>query len=97
MDFTTSREWRTAAKAAREERQENRRLILAYPDIAAKLCDPPLDYTQPDRWTGHIPPRYDAERIDGVTPLNTSPRRAALLELLEAAAERYDADHRRAA
>lgn len=32
------------------------------------------------------------ERIDGVTPLNDSPRRTALLALLEEAAERADAE-----
>lgn len=97
MDITGSREWQSAAKLALEERQENRRLVLAYPDIAAKLCAPPIGYARPEQWTGYIPPRFDAERIDGVTPINTTPRRTALLELLEAAAERYDAEHRRVA
>ena len=96
MDITTTREWQSAAKLAREEREEQRRLILRYPDIAARLCAPPLDYKRPDQWTGYIPPRWDAPNEAFVVRPNDSPRRVALLELLEAAAERYDTEHKAA-
>lgn len=97
MDITETRAWRTAARDAARQSAEQRKLILAYPDIAARLCQPPLGYASPDQWTGYVPPAYDRENAMGVTPLNDSPRRAALMELLEAAAERHDRDHRRAA
>lgn len=94
MDITETRLWRTAARDAAKQTAEQRKLILAYPDIAARLCNPPLGYARPDQWTGYIPPAYDRENAIGVTPLNDSPRRAALMELLEAAAEREDAQRR---
>lgn len=97
MDITETRLWRTAARDAARQSAEQRKLILAYPDIAARLCDPPLGYKQPGDWTGYIPPAYDPEDWKGVIPLNDSPRRAALMELLEAAAEREDAQRRPAA
>ena len=77
-----------AARAAAKQTDDQHKLITRYRDIAAKLCDPPLNYKRPDQWHGYIPPAYDAERADGVTPLNTSPVRAALMALLEEAAER---------
>jgi hypothetical protein len=83
---------RDAATVARMQTNEQHKLIMRYPDIRARLCDPPLRYGRPDQWHGYIPPAYDPEHIDGVTPLNTSPRRTALLALLEEAAERADAE-----
>lgn len=83
---------RDAAKSARTQTDDQHKLIARYKDIAAKLCDPPLGYDKPEQWHGYIPPAYDPEHIDGVTPLNDSPRRTALLALLEEAAERADAE-----
>lgn len=97
MDLTETRPWIIAARTARQQSVEQVKLIARYPDVRAKLCDPPLSYASPEQWHGYIPPAYDAEHIDGVTPLNTSPVRTALLALLEEAAERADVEMRRAA
>ena len=80
-----------AAAAARAQIAEQRRLILAYPDLAARLCAAPLGFKRPEQWTGYIPPTFDRERPDGTVPQNDSPVRAALMALLEQAAERWDA------
>jgi hypothetical protein len=81
-----------AARQAAKQTDDQHKLVMRYKDIAAKLCNPPLGYDKPEQWHGYIPPAYDPEHIDGVTPLNTSPRRTALLALLEEAAERADAE-----
>lgn len=81
-----------AAREAAKQTDDQHKLINRYRDIAAKLCNPPLDYDRPDQWHGYIPPAYCAEDVDGVTRLNDSPRRTALLALLEEAAERADAE-----
>lgn len=94
MDVTETREWRSAAQQAARDSAEQRRMILEFPDLAAKLCQPPLGYKQPEQWTGYIPPRWDATSEDNVVKPNDSPRRAALLALLEQAAERWDRGER---
>jgi hypothetical protein len=86
-----------AARQAAKQSTEQHKLVNRYKDIAAKLCDPPLGYKSPGQWRGYIPPAYDPEHIDGVIPLNHSPRRTALMALLEEAAERADAEMRGAA
>jgi hypothetical protein len=83
---------RDAATVARMQTNEQHKLIMRYPDIRARLCDPPLRYARPDQWHGYIPPAYDGEREDGSVPLNRSPYRAALMAILEAAAERADGE-----
>jgi hypothetical protein len=83
---------RDAATAARAQTTDQHRLIMRYPDIRDRLCQPPLSYDRPEQWHGYIPPAYDGEREDGTTPLNASPYRAALMALLEEAAERADAE-----
>jgi hypothetical protein len=92
MDPTETRAWRIAAKAAREQSNEQRKLVLRYPDIAARLCEAPLGYKRPEQWTGYIPPARDAESEMGAVPLNTSRYRTALMDILEAAAERADSE-----
>ncbi len=84
-----------AAAAERAQTAEQRRLVLEYPDLAAGLCREPIGYKRPEQWTGYIPPVFDRERPDGTVPPNDSPRRAALLALLEQAAERWDRGERR--
>lgn len=86
-----------AARQATKQTDDQHKLVMRYKDIAAKLCDPPLGYDKPDQWHGYIPPAYDPEGVDGVTPLNTSPQRVALMALLEEAAVRADAEMGRAA
>lgn len=91
MDITQTREWRQAARVAAETCAENRRLVFAYPDIAARLCQPPLNFARPDHWRGYIPPAFMPPNEVGIVKLNDSPNRVALLAILEAAAERADA------
>lgn len=61
---------------------ELRAMVLSHPDLAARLCAPPLDYKRPDQWNGFIPPEY----FNG--HFNDSPRRAALVEICAEAESR---------
>lgn len=85
-----------ARAAAFAENARRRALVLRHPDLAARLCEPPLRHTTPEHWTGYIPPAYDAETFGGGQPINTSPARAALVALL-AEAEQRTATERKAA
>jgi hypothetical protein len=67
---------------------ENRALVLRYPDLAARLKEPPFSASDPAKWTGYIPGPLAAENARGIVALNTSPVRTQLLELVMAAAER---------
>ena len=69
---------------------ENRALVLRYPDIAKRLCEPPYGATNPANWTGYIPGALGAENSRGVVSLNISSVRAQLLELVTEAAQRAD-------
>lgn len=93
-------------QAAREEAQrknrERRARVLAHPDLARRLTQPPLSYKRPEQWNGYIAPRLLAEdacsscsnysrgRCPGhhVAKVNDSPRRAALVAIAREAAER---------
>ncbi|GAA1455202.1 hypothetical protein GCM10009602_68850 [Nocardiopsis tropica] len=66
---------------------ERRRAVLAHPDLAARLCEAPLGYSSPDRWTGYIPPEMWQQLP------NRSPRRLALVEIYEEALSRASAAH----
>lgn len=59
--------------------------ILRHPDLAARLCEPPLNYANPKQWNGYIPPAVYGQQ------LNTCPRRAALMELATEAFKREQA------
>jgi hypothetical protein len=76
-----------ARAAAMVENARRRALVLRYPELAAKLTEPPIRHTTPEHWTGYIAPAYDAETYGGGQPINTSPIRAALVAIL-AEAER---------
>jgi hypothetical protein len=78
-----------AAKRARPDtltataRAKDRRgRVLAHPGIAHRLTLPPLNYKQPDQWTGYIPPGIWREQT------NSAPERAALLDICAAVMER---------
>lgn len=75
-----------------ENNRRNRELVLRYPDIAAKLCAPPLRHSRPDVWNGSLPGPYLPEGADGRVRPNRSPVRAQLLAILHEAAERADAE-----
>jgi hypothetical protein len=80
--------WREAHARATQARQERRKRVLAHPDLAARLCQPPLGYGSPEQWNGFIPPRYLPGDALGVIRINTAPRRAALAEISAEAMQR---------
>jgi hypothetical protein len=59
-----------------------REAVLAHPDLAERLTQPPLDYAQPSQWNGFVPP----EQFNGQN--NDSPRRAALVAIVDEALTR---------
>lgn len=61
--------------------QAERARVLRHPEIAKRLCDPPLRYSHPEAWSGYVPP----ETWQGKT--NNHPARAALLGIITAAVE----------
>lgn len=52
--------WMAQVRAAdiegRTRAAHRRARVLAHPDIAEALTEPPLRYTTADKWEGHIPP-----------------------------------------
>lgn len=79
-DLTTYIKTQLADGARR--RAERRALVLRHPDLAARLTQPPLPYTSPEHWGGHL----GADTWTGRP--NTSPERAALLEIVAEAEQR---------
>lgn len=57
--------------AARNAHQ--RTAILAHPDLAKKLTEPPISLARPEQWSGYIPPA-----VTCTNAINPSPVRAAL-------------------
>jgi hypothetical protein len=92
VDITETRPWIIAARAARQQSIEQVKMVMRYPDLRDKLCLPPIGYAKPEQWNGFVPPAFDPESEGGVIRLNDSPRRTALLALLEEAAERADGE-----
>lgn len=81
-----SAEWDGVAAQLRSELAErraqiasDRAAVLANPDLAARLTQPPLGYARAEQWNGFIPP----DTWNGAR--NDSPRRTALLEIIEEA------------
>lgn len=70
--------------AARTEAAHRRGLVLRYPDLAAKLTEPPIGFSAPEKWTGYIPPATWNQAM------NTAPCRPALLALVAEAERRRD-------
>ncbi len=66
---------------ARQECEDRRRRLLAQPDIAKRLTGQPLNYKRPDQWTGYVPGAIVTWRKNGTPIMNSSPYRAALLEI----------------
>ncbi|MBX9392234.1 hypothetical protein K4749_01135 [Streptomyces sp. TRM72054] len=65
-----------------------RSTVLRYPDLAAKLTEPPIGHTTPEHWNGYIPPATDCTGA-----INTAACRPALLALV-AEAERRAGEQR---
>jgi hypothetical protein len=82
------RHWLGECHKARQEHLRRNRdykaRVLAHPDIAARLTEPPMRYTRPDQWSGYIPPQWIAGAGDNPAEgrLNTSPYRAQLVDIM---------------
>ena len=68
--------------AARAEATHRRGLVLRYPDLAAKLAEPPIGFSSPEKWNGYIPPATWNQAM------NTARCRPALLALVAEAERR---------
>lgn len=73
---------RDACTAATNEAARIRRAVLARPDLAQQLTEPPLSCPTPEAWTGYIPPSHWHGSH------NDSPIRTQLLALLTQAETR---------
>jgi hypothetical protein len=90
-DTTRSEQFRRIIAAAKTECETRRTRVLKHPDLVAALKQPPLSM-RPECWNGYIPPAFDPPLTpDGPAPRNTSPFRAALVEICAAAFEREKA------
>lgn len=77
--------WQREYAEAMARRDANRAAVLAHPDLAERLTQPPLKYPQPEQWHGGIGPEtWNGSR-------NDSPRHAALAELVAEAMRRAEA------
>lgn len=74
--------WTTALEEAKAHMTANRTAVLAHPDLAQRLTEPPLGWAKPEQWNGGIPP----ETFSGEH--NNSARREALIEIVAEAARR---------
>ena len=81
--------WEAARLESKERSQRRRELVFKHPDLAKQLLSNLIGYSRPENWNGWIPPATVAAR-DGYVP-NDSPRRAALVALVEEA-ERREAE-----
>lgn len=82
--------WRAAVAQATTRNRHQRALVLRFPAIAKRLTEPPLRLAEPQQWTGYIPGYWESEDKAGRVRPNTSPIRAQLAEILQAAAEAAD-------
>lgn len=74
--------WATELKAAHARMAANRTAVLRHPDLAARLCEPPLSFAAPTQWRGNVGP----ESWGGGH--NDAARRQALAELVAEATRR---------
>lgn len=77
--------WRRQHADAMARREANRAAVLAHPDLAERLTQPPIGYTKPEQWHGGTGP----DTFNGGH--NDSPRHAALAELVAEAMRRAEA------
>lgn len=73
------------AMLARDWIKLRRAMVLRHPDLAARLCEPPIGYREPWQWNGYIPP----DTFTGNH--NDSPQRAALVAIAAEAEARETA------
>lgn len=100
-----NRQWRTAMANSRAESAARRARVLAHEDLAKRLTEPPLRLSNPQRWSGWIPPRTLAEDTCAecardrracrgrphLARVNDSPYRRALVEIAAEALRRETA------
>jgi len=77
---------------AQRNAAHRRGLVLRYADIAAKLTEPPIGFSSPEKWNGYIPPATDCTGA-----MNTARCRPALLALVAEAEQRRDQPQQTAA
>jgi len=70
---------------AQRNAAHRRGLVLRYPELAAKLTEPPIGFTAPEKWNGYIPPATDCTGA-----MNTARCRPALLALVAEAERRHN-------
>lgn len=80
--------WREALARARRDNSLRVQRVLRHPDLAARLCQPPLPWTSPEHWNGFVPPRFLPSDASGNVRPNDSPERAVLMEICTEAARR---------
>lgn len=91
--------YRRAVAEKRDEHAARRARVLRYPDLAARLTEPPLRFPRPTQWSGYIPPRVLAEDTcprcpagcvnrEHTAKVNASPERRALVEIASEALRR---------
>lgn len=81
---------RDLAATARQKAADRGQLVARFPDLAARLTQPPLGYARPDQWNGFVPPKWVTTAGDDWV-LNDSPQRTALVEICAEAAARVEA------
>jgi hypothetical protein len=64
--------------------QDRRARVLAHPDLAALLCEPPFSLANPMFWSGYIPPQYHMQKP------NNSPIRKQLIMICQLVAKREE-------
>jgi hypothetical protein len=55
------RMYKQARARSKQDSAVRRARVLAHPDLARRLTDPPLRLSDPSRWSGWIPPKTLAE------------------------------------
>lgn len=80
--------WRGQFAETQARMKRARAAVLAHPDLAERLTMTPLNYAKPEQWNGGIPPKYTPEDASRRVEPNDSPRRAALLAIVEEAMSR---------
>jgi len=75
--------WQAKLGDSKPHSRNRRALVLACPDLAAKLLEEPINLRDVREWSGWVPPETD---VDGHS--NTSRRAAALRALVEEAERR---------
>jgi hypothetical protein len=107
MTTDVERLWVDALRESREASAARRERVFAHRDLVDKLRQPPLALTEPNRWSGWIPPKTLPEDVcpgcrgnvrrpacDGLdhhARANDSPRRRQLVDIA-AEAMRREAD-----